>query len=793
MAKISWMTWAEIRRWALHEAMRPDLARATRAAVAFMGSFLATWHLGWPSVAMFAGMAAQNIAMIDVKGDYRARFCLLLAMQVVLAGSVGLGALAWSGELPMMLACTVLIAAGSGLWRHLSSDYGPTVAVVSALLFFVSLAGESHGGHVGPAVLATLAGGGMGMLLQVALWPWRAQHPLRRVVAESWLALARVFEVMGEENLDRNETTARNEKSNTQSVRRLSALRDPEGALRMAIDQADRMLVSAAPGSEAQKRVVAQLIELNLWAARLAMAAGAVYTLLEGEESEARVKGASTAEGGGGGDKRRSWRSQLSASAVPLFVGLANLGRSIAVTVVSRQPGHLAACEVRLRRLDGILRGLEARAQGLLATRATGLAKENGHSALKSGDIAHVAELLRELGQRLAGVETAVRPTIERADERAAFPLELLDLKTWQLRPLAATINLKPRLDRVLLRFTLRLTVLLMGGVTAFYLLDWPHGYWLPLTIMVVLQPDYGTTRARAAQRLAGTVAGSLLASGLLWLRLPAGVELGVIAVCVFLFCYLVRRNYAVAVFFVTVFVVLLMEASGAQTAGVALERTGATLAGGLVALGAAIVFWPVWERERLPPLMAGALRANRDYLAALVDRLAHGGVVDAPLVQAKRAAESANATVFSSLRRLYGDPRNRRDRVERAAVLANATQRLTRIATVLMLHVRRPAEAPHTVKEVQMEEEAARVISPAHEAVAQVIMNALDALASEAALGLDTPRTSGHRNAILAAHALALDTLELPPENPATDWATSGLGRAAAEVRALIEELGSA
>ena len=35
------------------------------------------------------------------------------------------------------------------------------------------------------------------------------------------------------------------------------------------------------------------------------------------------------------------------------------------------------------------------------------------------------------------------------------------------------------------------------------------------------MQPDYGSTRQRAAERVLGTLLGSLLASGLFFLKLP--------------------------------------------------------------------------------------------------------------------------------------------------------------------------------------------------------------------------------------------------------------------------------
>ena len=73
-------------------------------------------------------------------------------------------------------------------------------------------------------------------------------------------------------------------------------------------------------------------------------------------------------------------------------------------------------------------------------------------------------------------------------------------------------------MDRALIRFILRLGTLLVFSVFVYKWFAIPHGYWLGLTLVVVMQPDYGATRQRVAERVLGTLLGSLLASGLLFL-----------------------------------------------------------------------------------------------------------------------------------------------------------------------------------------------------------------------------------------------------------------------------------
>jgi uncharacterized membrane protein YccC len=363
----------------------------------------------------------------------------------------------------------------------------------------------------------------------------------------------------------------------------------------------------------------------------------------------------------------------LAPSFDPVITSLSNSARTIALTVVSRQPSHLAASEVRLRRLGDLLQALQDR-----------VLTQTGHAP----DGVQLTFILRQITGLLPATLDALRATIERADEHAAFSLELLDLQTWTLRPLASALNLQWQPDPALLRFIARATVLQLIGVAAFKLLHLERGYWLPLTMLVVLQPEYGATRVRAVQRVIGTLAGSVLASVLLWLALPHAVLATAMAVTMAGFAFWLKRNYTIAVFFITLFVVLITEISTHVTIAFTVERLASTAAGGVLALLAAQLFWPVWERQRFSVLLAQALRANRDYIRILGERLAAGGGYDAGVIAAKHAVELASSTAFASLQRMSADPKNQQVGLKAAASLANGNLRLARNLTAVALHL---------------------------------------------------------------------------------------------------------
>jgi uncharacterized membrane protein YccC len=149
-----------------------------------------------------------------------------------------------------------------------------------------------------------------------------------------------------------------------------------------------------------------------------------------------------------------------------------------------------------------------------------------------------------------------------------------------------------------------------------------------------------------------------------------------------------VKRNYAIAILFVTLFIVLLTEAAHPITLAFTAERLASTVAGGALAWLAAFIFWPVWERNRLPAILSRTFEANRDYLRLLIGRLTRGSGFDPEAIRAKRRAEGANNAAFASLKRMGGDPRNKRDGLEHAATLVNGNQRLTRLLNAVALHL---------------------------------------------------------------------------------------------------------
>src|SRR6187551_780123 len=211
---------ARIRRHLEQGRFQPDINRALRATL--------YWNL--PIEVSFAAIAAQNIAMVDVRGSYSLRFTLLLAMSAIFAACAWFGCMG-ATSLELSLATILIVTLASGAWRHLSPDYGMSLATTSIFLTLLALVGPGGEAQASRHFLSALAGGMWGVLVQVALWPVRAQHPLRRVVSDSWLALSDLLAAMEPAEGSRPEA-------------RLRLITEREAQLRTTLDQTTAALTA---------------------------------------------------------------------------------------------------------------------------------------------------------------------------------------------------------------------------------------------------------------------------------------------------------------------------------------------------------------------------------------------------------------------------------------------------------------------------------------------------------------------------------------------------------------------
>lgn len=175
----------------------------------------------------------------------------------------------------------------------------------------------------------------------------------------------------------------------------------------------------------------------------------------------------------------------------------------------------------------------------------------------------------------------------------------------------------------------------LAGG--AALLLGLGHGYWAAISAAAVLHSiNVRTAAQRAVQRTLGTVAGLLLALGVLALE-PEPVELVLVIVLFeFLLEYVVARNYGLGVVFLTPLALLMTDLAAPSPAGsLVQDRALSSVLGVAVALGCALLVVHDRAAVRAERALAACTAASERAERALEE----GDPRSFPLVQTRLAA----------------------------------------------------------------------------------------------------------------------------------------------------------
>jgi uncharacterized membrane protein YccC len=202
--------------------------------------------------------------------------------------------------------------------------------------------------------------------------------------------------------------------------------------------------------------------------------------------------------------------------------------------------------------------------------------------------------------------------------------------------------------------FVVRLMACMGAAGLVTEVLPLARSYWVPLTVAIVLKPDYGSVFARAVQRGIGTVVGAVAGAVLLalfhgaWLLIPFGVLAALLP-------YGRSRNYGLLATFLTPLVVLLVDLLkpiGWRLAG---DRLVDTLIGCAIVLVIGFAPWPMSWYAHLPGKFG---QAALDVCGYMREALGASGVSSAASSAGSGAPPAVRARRLRSTYGALGDLR---------------------------------------------------------------------------------------------------------------------------------------
>jgi len=278
-------------------------------------------------------------------------------------------------------------------------------------------------------------------------------------------------------------------------------------------------------------------------------------------------------------------------------------------------------------------------------------------------------------GQLRAAIDLAANATptgqAEFAKQQAQQP--------WWLRfsGVLATLRANMNLQSSAFRHAIRLAMMVAIGNTlerAFY---WHRSYWLPMTIVLVLKPEFTTTFTRGVLRIGGTIVGLFLATALFHF-IPGTITLQIILI--FVFTLLLRwvgpANYGIFAVAVSALIVFLIALTGVSPKELIWARGLNTAAGGALAL-LAYWIWPTWERTQVSERIAEMLEAYRAYFHKLVETYTRNEADGAgERDRARMGARMARTNLEGSIERLGAEPGTTAEEISQLNALLASSHR---------------------------------------------------------------------------------------------------------------------
>lgn len=171
--------------------------------------------------------------------------------------------------------------------------------------------------------------------------------------------------------------------------------------------------------------------------------------------------------------------------------------------------------------------------------------------------------------------------------------------------------------DSVIFRHALRLTIAIVFAFILGNFFEIQNSYWIMLTILVILRPNYGLTRERAKNRIIGTVLGAVIAFGVVMLTQNLIVYTVLSVICLILAFSLMQQNYRWAATFITLNIVFVYSFIHPNALSVIQYRVIDTVIGGIIAFAAIYTLFPSWEVLNLKSVLLDAIIKNNAYLNA--------------------------------------------------------------------------------------------------------------------------------------------------------------------------------
>ena len=211
-------------------------------------------------------------------------------------------------------------------------------------------------------------------------------------------------------------------------------------------------------------------------------------------------------------------------------------------------------------------------------------------------------------------------------------------------------------------RHSLRISIAALAAFSIGQLFFLGHGYWILLTVIIILKPGYSLSKQRNIERLIGTLTGVAIGWSILYFVKNNTFILVLLAICMIGAYSFMRWKYLVSVVMITLYLLFMFHIlEPNEFSEVAEDRIIDTVLGCILAYLASILLPPIWERQQIGELMQQVVKDIIDYFES-VAYVFTGQPYNKQLSKEKRKQSWVSlANVSEAFTRMLSEPKSKR------------------------------------------------------------------------------------------------------------------------------------
>ena len=247
-------------------------------------------------------------------------------------------------------------------------------------------------------------------------------------------------------------------------------------------------------------------------------------------------------------------------------------------------------------------------------------------------------------------------------------------------------------------RHAIRITLALLIGYSFSFVefLGVGHSYWILITIIAILKPSYSITKSRNILRLYGTIAGGIFAYILLYFIQDGTILLTILLSSMVLCFTLLRGNYMVAVFFMTIYIFLTFNALHPGNINTIFkDRLLDTAIAGIIAFAVSYLILPVWEHSHNIDCMKASAQKTKSYFEIVLKSLQFQEFNDQKYRLSRKDAMIALANLYDNFQRMISDPKGQQHKLESVHQFVTTSHLLTAYTASLSQYAKKGTAYP--------------------------------------------------------------------------------------------------